>query len=143
MELSYRLCTEDDVKLVYTMEAASYPEDEAATEEKLQFRCQNAQQYFMVGEFQDSGVTKIAGFVCGTLTSGRTLKHETMSAHNPDGDALCIHSVCVDPALRRRKLGTSLLKRYIQMMIERPEIKRILLISKQVWICVQRMGSLS
>lgn len=37
-----------------------------------------------------------------------------MSLHDPSGELLAVHSVCVDRALRRRGLATRMLAAYVQ-----------------------------
>lgn len=41
------------------------------------------------------GADALVGYDCGTLVAAPPLTHATMSAHDPDGSLLCIHSVCV------------------------------------------------
>jgi hypothetical protein len=45
-------------------------------------------------------------YVCGTCSSAATLTHESMSRHEPEGRLLCIHSVCVAEARRRKGVAT-------------------------------------
>lgn len=124
---------------IYALEAASYPEDEAATYEKLQYRIEHASGVFLValqlqaasavtqpndavtstGDNGSSAADRqehLAGFVCGTLTSAGKLTHESMSTHDPDGTLLCIHSVVVESSQRRKGLATRMLKAYLQFV---------------------------
>ena len=94
------------VQAAFALEAASYPADEAATLENLQLRAEVAGEYFW-------GVSEggaLEGFICGTLTCGDTLTEESMSAHDPAGKTLCIHSVVVAEERRRLGLGSAMLK---------------------------------
>ena len=94
------------VQAAFALEAASYPADEAATLENLQLRAEVAGEYFW-------GVSEggaLEGFICGTLTCGDTLTEESMSAHDPAGQTLCIHSVVVAEERRRLGLGSAMLK---------------------------------
>jgi hypothetical protein len=43
-----------------------------------------------------------------------------MTSHDPEGKTICIHSVCVDPAHQRRKVGSTLLKEYIRRWTDGP-----------------------
>ena len=94
------------VEAAFAIEAVSYPADEAATLENLQLRAEVAGEYFW-------GVSEggaLEGFICGTLTCGDTLTEESMSAHDPAGSTLCIHSVVVAEERRRLGLGSAMLK---------------------------------
>ena len=84
----------DQLDRIHSLEAASYPADEAATYEKLKFRIQSASNVFMVALQCSDGQSDplVVGYVCGTCTSSGRLTHESMAAHNPDGVLLCIHS---------------------------------------------------
>ena len=53
----------DDLEAVMRLEAASYPEDEAATPEKLRMRMERASEAFMVAV--SSRDDSIVGFACG------------------------------------------------------------------------------
>jgi hypothetical protein len=65
----------------------AYPEDEAATKEKIEFRFKYAGDYFYYG-FLKGNVLPI-GFVNGTLAHGQTLEHDTMSMHDPRYITIC------------------------------------------------------
>src|SRR5690242_13341089 len=47
-QLQFKQMTQDDLKRVHALEAASYPEDEAASLESLTYRTKNANQYFLI-----------------------------------------------------------------------------------------------
>lgn len=112
----------------FAIEEASYPEDEAATREKLQLRIEQAGDYFW-GVSDDGG--ELQGFVCGTLTKGDALTEESMSVHEPDGTTLCIHSVVVREADRRRGLGGAMLKAYVAQVADHTPVTSILLMCKK------------
>jgi len=134
------LTDERDIQRVAALEAASYPEDEAASETGIRFRQQHAGAFFQVARV--GGDTQLVGFVNGTLSKGEQLEHESMSAHDPDGSLLCIHSVVcghvvqgwywtlpiwrrallcvqvVDGAFRRRGIASAMLKQYVRYVCE-------------------------
>ena len=109
------------------IETASYPADEAASEEKLSLRIRQAQDYFW-GAFSES---TLRGFVCGTLSSASELTDESMSTHEAEGTTLCIHSVVVDEPFRRKGLATWMLRGYIDRIKEVGKATRVVLICKQ------------
>eukprot|EP00239_Pterosperma_sp_CCMP1384_P007878 CAMPEP_0197855514 /NCGR_PEP_ID=MMETSP1438-20131217/26783_1 /TAXON_ID=1461541 /ORGANISM="Pterosperma sp., Strain CCMP1384" /LENGTH=194 /DNA_ID=CAMNT_0043470653 /DNA_START=232 /DNA_END=816 /DNA_ORIENTATION=+ len=126
--LFFRPCEGADTPRVAELEAAGFPEDEAASLESIQFRCDRAGDLFLVAVKGEN----IIGFVNGTLTAGSKLHHDTMSQHDPSGETLCIHSVCVQQDQRRNKVGTKMLKSYIQFVqASTPSIRRIALICKE------------
>ncbi len=49
----------------------------------------------------------------GTLVAGE-LTEESMSAHDPLGTTLCIHSVVIEEAYRRLGFAKAMLKEYVQ-----------------------------
>ncbi|KAL7452450.1 hypothetical protein ACHAWC_004172 [Mediolabrus comicus] len=102
----------------YEIESSSYPEDEAATLEKLIYRQQHAGEYFICvtkphDETSDS--EHIIGFICSTRCSEFT--EESMSEHDANGSILAIHSVVVDEKYRRQGVASAMLKEYLTQMI--------------------------
>ncbi|OBZ77712.1 putative N-acetyltransferase C9.02c [Grifola frondosa] len=92
---------------------SGYPDDEAASLEAFRYRQSQVPDLFL-GAFlpRDAGRTLIA-YVCATLSPAPTLTHESMSTHIPASSSVCIHSVCVSPALRRKRVGLNLVKEYL------------------------------
>ncbi|KAL4174886.1 hypothetical protein KRP22_006815 [Phytophthora ramorum] len=127
-----QLTQEDDILRVTALEAASYPADEAASDSGIRFRQKSAGAFFWAAYLPtDKEQEILVGFVNGTLTARQELDDESMSQHDPHGSLLCIHSVVVDPAFRRRGLAAQMLKRYVRIMCEQqPQVKRIMMIAK-------------
>jgi arylalkylamine N-acetyltransferase len=112
------------------LEAAGYPADEAASPERLEYRQRHAGDFFWVAHDAkaDGGVV---GFVCGTLCRGDALTAETMGTHDAEGSTLCVHSVCVDHAARRRGVASSLLRAYLRLLPGvAPALRSVRLIAK-------------
>ena len=132
MSIRFERCRREDLARVTAVERASYPADEAASATSLEMRQREAGEFFMVARAVDesmdsSGLERarasdasgtaaaaldadarsIVGYVCGTLASGDVLDESTMSSHDPSGDVLAIHSVCVDERFRRRGVAAS------------------------------------
>lgn len=117
-ELSYRHVQIEDMPRCYEIESSSYPEDEAATLEKLIYRQQHAGEYFIcVTKPQDetSDSEHIIGFICSTRCSEFT--EESMSEHAATGSILAIHSVVIDEKYRRQGVASAMLKEYLTQMI--------------------------
>ena len=116
----------------YSIEISSYPEDEAATREKLDLRIRKASSFFY-GAFRvgSSEEISLVGFVCGTLVASETLTEEAMAKHDPAGTTLCIHSIVVEESLRRRGLATWMLQEYLQRVASETKTERVLLICKE------------
>ncbi len=55
-----------------------------------------------------------------------------MATHAPEGSTLCIHSVCVDAAERRRGVASKLLRTYVHAVVPgmAPHVRRVRLIAK-------------
>ena len=138
--LRFAPCRRRDLARVTTLERASYPVDEAASAARLEMRQREAGDYFMVARAVglsddafddaeededdadadaalDADARSIVGYVCGTLASGDVLDESTMATHDPSGDVLAIHSVCVDARFRRRGVGESALRHYVTRWI--------------------------
>lgn len=123
------MATVGDLCEVSALESSSFPSDEAASDETIRIRQQNAGKYFIVIKCQDS--PEVIGFVNGTCIEGETITHESMTEHFPAGQTLVIHSVTVSLNHRRKGCGTTLLKNYVKYVTEFcPEIHSILLLSK-------------
>lgn len=131
------------------MESASYPEDEAATYEKLKYRIEHASNVFMAALQPGSSASEaegtepqpdqLVGFVCGTQTSAGKLTHESMSTHDPEGSLLCIHSVVVAHALRRQGIATRMLKAYLQyIQATTPSLQGVRLLCKEDLVSLWR-----
>jgi len=103
----------EETNQIFLVEKASYPADEYASEETIQFRANEARQFFLVCMSNEG---EVAGFINGTLTTSKNLDHDAMSTHDPNGSNLCIHSVCVEEGWRRRKVATNLLRHYVRIM---------------------------
>ncbi|EFJ49157.1 hypothetical protein VOLCADRAFT_104364 [Volvox carteri f. nagariensis] len=119
---------------IHELESSSYPADEAATFQKLEFRILSAPNVFMVAmQCRDGGAEpEVVGYVCGTCTNAGRLTHESMATHDQEGALLCIHSVVVEAGLRRKGLATRLLRAYVPyVQATTPHLQAIRLICKQ------------
>ena len=122
----------EDLPRIHELEASSFPADEAASLNQLQFRLNNAGQYFYKYCCDLPGDNNaIHGFVNGTCTSHSSIFHDTMSSHDASGRSLVIHSVTIEGTLRRGGRGTDMLTRYVQCMEADLNIDRIMLLSKE------------
>ncbi|CAG8475442.1 6811_t:CDS:2 [Ambispora leptoticha] len=106
------------VPRAFELETQGYPPDEAASLEKLLFRKKVAPELFWGAYLPanpDNSQQKMIGFVVATLTTAPVLTEASMDWHHePDGQTVCIHSVCVDNSFRRRGVASSLLQRFIE-----------------------------
>jgi ribosomal protein S18 acetylase RimI-like enzyme len=125
--MDLRPATPDDLPALAALEAASYPPDEAASQERFAERLEAAPECFWLAE--EDGA--LVGFVCGTRAAEATLTHASMAAHAPAGPSLCIHSVVVAAARRRAGLGTRLVEGYLGRTADLPGLERWLLICKE------------
>jgi len=114
----------------FVIESGSYPEDEAATRDKLELRIREAPEFFYGIYHATDEAETLCGFVCGTLTALKALTEEGMSTHEPAGTTLCIHSVVIERSLRRQGLATWMLKEYLRTIAESTKTERVLLICK-------------
>ena len=122
------LITQGDVDQVAALEAQSYPEDEAASPERILYRSQNATTYFHV--LKDRESSEILGFVNGTCVKEHTIVHESMSTHHAEGRTLVIHSVTVRAQDRRKGIAYAMLVEYMKRVYATKTVDRILLLCK-------------
>jgi uncharacterized protein YciI/GNAT superfamily N-acetyltransferase len=116
-KVQFRPATPEDLKVCFAIESASYPADEAASREALEYRQAEAAPYFRVAtlatDLLGDEVPTVIGFCCGTRCEEFT--EESMSTtHIPDGKLLAIHSVVVDEQYRRQGIATVMLKEYME-----------------------------
>ncbi|GAA6016120.1 hypothetical protein JCM11491_000674 [Sporobolomyces phaffii] len=135
MPIAYRPLAADDVAKAYELESASYPPDEAASHASLAYRQEHASKYFL-GAFEE----ELVGFICSTRTSSSTLTHESMETHEPSGQYLAIHSVCVSPRHRKRGIAKSLLEEYVNRVKSFDEVRGIRLIAKEGLVGMYERG---
>ena len=64
---------------------------------------------------------ELVGYVCSTLAATPTLTHASMAAHVPGGRTVCVHSVCVARAHRRRGRGRELVRAYVAHVARRAQ----------------------
>ena len=112
---------------IILLESSSYPPDEAATAEKIEYRLKYANPFFLVCE--NDG--QLVGFINGTLTKEESLTHHSMSHHDSDGSLLCIHSVVVEHSRRKQGIGSKMLRSYIDHVKKIPSVNTIELLCKQ------------
>ena len=118
---------ESDRAAILALEQAAFPEDEAASDESLQLRLEQASKYF----FKLLSGKDIIGFVNGTRVPGPELHHDCMTSHVEDGPILVIHSVVIKAENRRTYLGLNMLLKYISYVkAANSGIKEIRLLTK-------------
>jgi guanine nucleotide exchange factor len=128
----FSLCSVGErLERVVELETASYPADEAASPQTLQYRAAIAPELFRVAVSPaDDGVL---GFVCGTAATRGTihLTHESMTSHDPRGNVVCIHSVVIHPNMRRNGLGLNMLNAFVEELRHSGRYHKVLLLSKR------------
>ena len=132
----YALLPASLVSTAYSIEHASYPEDEEASLEALTYRQANAGEHFLAAfasepetNTNNSTCTNIQGYICSSLT--KSFDHDSLSVHDPNGDILAIHSVCVDEKYRRKRIAYNMLRHYISEAATHNNIKTIKLMAKE------------
>lgn len=121
--------TAADLPAIVELEHASYPVDEAASREELEFRATAAPELFLIVRTENG----LSGFVVATAAAAgtRTLTAETMRTHEASGDVVCIHSVVVRGAERRRGLGAEMMRRYLVEIRALGMYTRVVLLAKE------------
>lgn len=141
----FRQMQAEDVPHAADIEARSYPEDEAASPEKLAYR-QRVAPYLFWGvwkETKGAEAGKLVAFIVSTAAFGEHMEEESMSTHAEGGDSICIHSVAVDAAFRRQGIARSMVRAYVETIAadQGPtgrSAKRMLLIAHAPLLCLYR-----
>jgi uncharacterized protein YciI/GNAT superfamily N-acetyltransferase len=108
-QISYKQPSAEDIPTCFEdIESPSYPEDEAATLEGLEYRRSHAGKYFQCAMLDGT----IIGYVCSTRCD--LFEEESMSTHADNGTLLAIHSVVVREEYRRQGIASSMLKHYVE-----------------------------
>ncbi|KAG0203987.1 hypothetical protein BGX28_003915 [Mortierella sp. GBA30] len=140
--LDYKTIPAEQIPQVHAIEVAEYPKGEPAPLEVLIYR-QNAVPELFFGCFprpanntSEEQTSTIAGYIVSTLASGDRLTHDSMYKHDPSGNAVCIHSVCVSKDYQRRGIASAMLREYLKhiRMLKRNtssfrQVDRLLLIA--------------
>jgi len=121
-DLIFDLVKAEEIPDAIAIEEEGFPPDEAGTLEKFKFRQDQAPDLFL-GAFipRENGNREIIGYICSTLSPSETLTHDSMSMHIPNSPTVCVHSICVKKALRRRGIASKLMKEYISRLRVRAE----------------------
>ena len=97
------------------------PADEADSFGAFVYRQSVAPDLFLGAYDQnDENRQELLGFICSTPSKSESFTYESMFTHDPKGKTICIHSVCVDPARQRQKIGSALLEEYIRRWTDGP-----------------------
>lgn len=124
--LTFRQATLDDVPVCFSIEKASYPSDEAATKESLEYRQNQATPYFRCAVLNN----QVIGFICSTRCN--SFEHESMSTHHSEGKILAIHSVVVKEECRQKGVAFAMMGDYVSTVKGRKDgIEKIVLLAKE------------
>ncbi|KIM43597.1 hypothetical protein M413DRAFT_384450 [Hebeloma cylindrosporum] len=123
-----------DLPTALEIEQLGYPPDEAGTEASFRLRQSQAGNLFLGAYESNQGSRTLIGYICSTLSPATSLTHDSMSAHVAGSSSVCIHSVCVAPTHRRKRVGLALLKEYVRRLEQAQSegsgsLERILLIT--------------
>ncbi|KAG0033238.1 hypothetical protein BGZ82_006196 [Podila clonocystis] len=112
--LQFRVVPASDIPLAYAIEIAVYPEGEPATQETITMR-QNAASELMFGCYDTANnpAGTLVAYIVSTKAQGNRLTHASMYAHDPAGNAVCIHSVCTAASHQRRGIASKTLRAYL------------------------------
>ena len=137
--LVFKPATLADLDIVSDIETQSYHPDEAASREQIANRMKYAADChpnlfyaaWLEQNEEDDKEKTLAGFVCTTLGSTPLVTDESMKVHDPNGKVVYLHSVCVNPQVRRQKVATRLMTHWIQLLKESKKYDRIALIARE------------
>lgn len=124
--ISFDKVASDHVQAVINLELASYPQDEAASPEKIHYRVEEAGNYFLVAKLD----TQVVGFINGTCIQGKRITHSSMSTHDSAGRTLVIHSVVTHSSYRRKGLAAWMIENYLKYLRKENLVDDVLLLCK-------------
>ena len=117
-EFTIRQVTPEDLDEVTAVEAACFPEAEAATRESFEQRIKTFPDSFFVAVHDG----RIIGFINGCVTDERTIRDEMFedsSLHDPDGSYQSIFGLDVLEEYRRQGIAAKLMEYLIATARER------------------------
>ncbi len=117
-EFTIRQVTPEDLDEVTAVEAACFPEAEAATRESFKQRIKTFPDSFFVAVHDG----RIIGFINGCVTDERTIRDEMFedsSLHDPDGSYQSIFGLDVLEEYRRQGIAAKLMEYLIATARER------------------------
>ena len=117
-EFTIRQVTPEDLDEVTAVEAACFPEAEAATRESFEQRIKTFPDSFFVAVHDG----RIIGFINGCVTDERTIRDEMFedsSLHDPDGSYQSIFGLDVLEEYRRQGIAEKLMEYLIATARER------------------------
>lgn len=74
---------------------------------------------------------ELVGFVCSSLNPSQTLTLDSMANHVPGSSSICLYSVNIAPAHRRKGIASALMREYISRISAAGLYDRILLITHE------------
>jgi len=101
-----------DIDRCYEIESKAYPEDEAATKEKIRIRAEQYPEGFLVLESQHN----IIGFInsgCANQIEMSDENFKELIGHHADGSNIVIMSVVVDPEFQGQGYSSLLMNHFI------------------------------
>jgi len=111
-ELVLRRLEPSEAEAAYRLERACFAPEAAATLEAIRYRIAHYSAYFWSAWSGE----RLVGFTNGVLTEAQDTSEESMKGSGHDaygGRHLCVLSVAVDPAFRRRRIGSLLAGRLV------------------------------
>lgn len=125
--IKFRNITKKDFLRICELESQAYINGDQDSPEFINFRLENAQEYFYGLEINKN----IVGYINGTLSNDQSYNKKLLNTHEKEGENLYIHSVVIDKAYRGKGLGQKMFSRYIDIVKKKKNIKSIILISKK------------
>ncbi|CAG8607373.1 5217_t:CDS:2 [Paraglomus occultum] len=129
LNVIFRPVIASDIDRAHQIEVDCFPADEAEPIDKFRYREANCPDLFLGAYLADSD--RLIGYIAGTGSSTNIITAESMTQHEPEGRTVCIHSVCVDRAYRRKGLASQMMNEYITRIRQQRKYEKAALISHQ------------
>ncbi|CAH1257964.1 AANAT [Branchiostoma lanceolatum] len=119
------ICNEDELKAAWMLRDKCFPADESVSLERYQEHYRAA-PHLCFGYFDGE---KLRGFLRGGSQKGEHLPPDSCGAlHDPDGETMVLHLLCVEEQSRRRGIGQALMKAFIDYVkAKETKVKRVIL----------------
>lgn len=120
-----------DVARVTEIERSTFPSSQAFTAAECEYRILYAHSLCFVAFLE--GHNKFVGYIIGSglPTDKDGITKEYVTNHYPRGRVLYLHKVVIQPELRNRGLGTSMMKAYLNEITEKTQMTKIVLVSQR------------
>lgn len=137
--INIRQAVPEDIDVIAELESTCFPQEQAATKEKLKERLERFCNHFLLAEYNDT----VVGYIGGMVTNVKFIKdcmYEDSSLHNEQGDYQMVFSLVVHPDYRKKQIATALMENMIEQAKQEDRKGIGLTCLEKLLVFYERMG---